>query len=102
MFVSGILIALSLTSNKNTKLLYGSYVTHKRKIDQVLNVAGLLQPQSVFLIRRTLEKVKSGETLEIVTDKRKSAYFFTTLSPKYKIVEKKEMRGFYHYIITRN
>lgn len=78
-------------------------MSSKRKIDQVLNIVGLLQPQSVFLVRKTLEKVKCGGTLEIVSDKSKSMNILTGLCPKnkYQIIGKKEMRGLFHYIILK-
>lgn len=93
--------ALDKTQTNSSK--EDSPVTQK-KIDQVLNVAGLLQPQSVFLINKTFEKIKCGTTLEIVTDKSKATYILAGLCPrkKYSIVEKKEIRGLFHYTIIKN
>ena len=79
-------------------------MSDKEKIDQVLNIAGLLQPQSVFLVRKTLERVQDGSVLEIVSDRHNSRNILTGLCPKnkYTIVEKKEVCGLYHYTIKKN
>ena len=76
----------------------------KNKIDQVLNITGLLQPQSFFLVRKTLEKFKQGKVLEIVSDKENSKAILENLCPrkKYQILEQKEIRGLFHFIITKN
>lgn len=78
-------------------------VSSTEKTDQVLNIVGLLQPQSVFLIRKTIEKIRCGETLEIVSDKKKSLYILADLclEKKYKIIGKKEIRGLFHYTIMK-
>ena len=79
-------------------------MTTKSKIDQVLNIAGLLQPQSVFLVNKTLQRFKQGEVVEIVCDKKNSKTILANLCPrkKYKIMEQKEMCGFSHLIIMKN
>lgn len=76
----------------------------KNKIDQVLNIAGLLQPQSIFLVRKTLERVKQGGVLEIVSDNHNSKYILSSACSKsrYKIIERKEVRGLFHYTIIKN
>jgi len=76
----------------------------KIKIDQVLNIAGLLQPQSFFLLRKTLEKIKRGGVLEIVSDQKNSKNIQRSLYPenKYMLIEKKEVHGLFHYTIMKN
>lgn len=79
-------------------------VSGKEKVDQVLNIVGLLQPQSLFLIRKTLERVKCGGILEIVSDKSKSMDIIAGLCPKkkYRLIARKETRGLFHYTIMKN
>ena len=76
----------------------------KRKIDQVLNIVGLLQPQSNFLVRKTLEKIEEGGAVEVVSNEKNSMNIMTGLSPKrkYKIAETREIRGLFHYIIVKS
>jgi len=75
----------------------------KRKIDQVLNVVGLLQPQSNFLVSKTLEKGGEGRTVEVISNEKNSMNIMTGLCSKgkYKITEKREVHGLFHYIIVK-
>lgn len=79
-------------------------MTTKNKVNQVLNITGLLQPQSVFIVRKTLERFEQGRVLEIVSDKENSKTILENLCPrkKYQILEQKEIRGLFHFIITKN
>jgi len=80
------------------------HVTSNIKIDQVLNITGLQQPQSSFLVSKTLEKVHSGGVLEIISDSKHSRNILRSICPKsrYSILEKKEIRGLFHYTIKKN
>lgn len=75
----------------------------KRKIDQVLNIVGLLQPQSSFLVRKTLEKIEKGGAVEVVSNEKNPMNIMTGLCPKrkYKITETREVRGIFHYTIVK-
>ena len=75
----------------------------KRKIDQVLNIVGLLQPQSNFLVSKTLEKVEKGGTLEVISNEKDSKNIITGLCPKrkYKITETRKVGGLFYYIIVK-
>ena len=75
----------------------------KRKIDQVLNVVGLLQPQSNFLVSKTLEKSEEGRAVEVISSEKNFMNIMTGLYPKgkYKITETREVHGLFHYIIVK-
>ena len=79
-------------------------MTTKRKIEQVLNIVGLLQPQSSFLVKKTLEKIEEGGAVEVVSNEKNSMNIMTGLCPKrkYKIAETREIRGLFHYIIVKS
>ena len=76
----------------------------KRKVDQVLNIVGLLQPQSNFLVRKTLEKIDIGGAVEVVSNEKNYMNLMTGLCTKrkYKITETREIHGLFHYIIVKN
>jgi TusA-related sulfurtransferase len=76
----------------------------KRKVDQVLNIVGLLQPQSNFLVKKTLEKIDIGGAVEVVSNEKNSMNIMTGLCTKrkYKITETREICGLFHYIIVKN
>jgi len=78
-------------------------VATKIKIDQVLNVVGLLQPQSNFLVTKTLEKVAEGGTVEVISNEKNSMNIITGLCPKgkYTITETRKVHGLFHYIIVK-
>lgn len=75
----------------------------KRKIDQVLNVVGLLQPQSNFLVTKTLEKVAAGRTVEVISNEKNSMNIISGLchKGKYTITETRKIHGLFHYIIMK-
>jgi TusA-related sulfurtransferase len=75
----------------------------KRKIDQVLNVVGLLQPQFSFLVSKTLDKIEEGRTVEVISNEKNSNDIITGLCPKekYKITETRKVHGLFHYIIVK-
>jgi TusA-related sulfurtransferase len=76
----------------------------KRKVDQVLNIVGLLQPQSNFLVRKTLENIEIGGAVEVVSNEKNSMKIMTGMCPKrkYKITETREKCGLFHYIIVKS
>ncbi len=73
------------------------------KIDKVLNISGLQQPQSMFLITKTLEKVQPGDLLEIVSPEKRLMenipQEFEDIS--YRIVEVREKNGLVYYTIAK-
>jgi len=73
------------------------------KIDKVLNISGLQQPQSMFLITKTLEKVQPGDLLEIVSPEKRLMenipQEFEDIS--YRIVEVREKNGLVYYTIVK-
>lgn len=74
----------------------------RRKIEQVLNITGLLEPQSIFLVRNTLERINQGGTLEIVSEKNSMDIPNGLCSgKKYIIFDKKEIHGLFHYKIKK-
>ena len=75
----------------------------KRKIDQVLNIVGLLQPQSNFLVSKTLDKIEKGGTVEVISNEKNYMNITTGMCPKgkYEIVETKKIRGHFHYTILK-
>lgn len=75
-----------------------------KNIDQVINIAGLLQPQSTFLVSKTLERVGRGGVVEIVTDNRNSGTLLHELGQKnkFKIIGRQEVLGFFHFTIVKN
>jgi TusA-related sulfurtransferase len=79
-------------------------MSKKRKIDQVLNIVGFLQPQSNFLVSKTLEKVEKGGVVEVISNEKNSMKIMTGLCPKrkYKITETREISGLFHYTIMKN
>jgi TusA-related sulfurtransferase len=76
----------------------------KIHVDKVLNLSGLQTPQSIFLITKTLEKVKQGGLLEIVSREKAIIRDIPTLfdGTSCKIIEIKEKHGLVHYTIIKN
>ncbi|GAB4333730.1 MAG: hypothetical protein Kow0089_02550 [Desulfobulbaceae bacterium] len=74
------------------------------KADQVLNIAGILRPQSLFLVRKTLERIGPGKTLEIISDEKNAREILAGICPRkrYKLLEKKITGGLFHYIVLKN
>jgi TusA-related sulfurtransferase len=74
-----------------------------KKIDKILNLDGLQPPQSIFLIRKTLEKVEQGGTVEIVSREKEILQGIPRLfeNTSYALVEIKQEHGLVHYTIIK-
>lgn len=73
------------------------------KIDKVLNVSDLRVPQSIFLITKTLEKVKPGSLLQVVSREKT---LLENMSGEYGnrsygIVEVEEKQGVVYLTIVK-
>ena len=78
-------------------------VAHKIHIDKVLNISGLIPPQSNFLITKTLEKIQQGCTLEIVSREKKILQFIPQLceSSSCKVIETRVENGLLHCTVAK-
>jgi len=75
----------------------------KIQVDKILNVSGLIPPQSNFLIAKTLEEVQQGSVLEIISRERKTMRFIPQLcrDSSCRILETREMNGLLHYTVIK-
>lgn len=74
-----------------------------KRIDQVVNVVGLFQPQAGFLVTNALERLEQGCTMEVITNEKD----FSNLLPpqqdqtKYSVTESGEVFGNFYYTILK-
>jgi TusA-related sulfurtransferase len=73
------------------------------KIDRILNVDGLPCPQPTIIAMETLKKMKLGETLEIISNNKKTIEAINNLCRKrnYTLHQIREKQGRTHFIIQK-
>jgi TusA-related sulfurtransferase len=74
-----------------------------KKVDRVLNVAGLLSPHPSLLTAKKLEDMKAGEILEVVCSDKCVKVSIPALCRQghYELVETREEKGLIHFIIRK-
>jgi tRNA 2-thiouridine synthesizing protein A len=75
----------------------------RHKIDRILNLSGLLCPNPSMITAQRLERMKRGETLEVLCSDKSVKSSIPTLCRKenYEIVETREEKGLIHFIIKK-
>ncbi len=75
----------------------------KIQVDKILNVSGLIPPQSNFLISKTLEEVQQGAVLEIISREKKTLQFIPRLCRdcSCRILASREVNGLIYYTVIK-
>jgi tRNA 2-thiouridine synthesizing protein A len=76
---------------------------HKRVIDKILNVKGLLCPAPTVMTIKTLKEMGKGKTLQVITDDITTKQSIPLLCSEegYRLVELKEKEGLLYFIIHK-
>jgi TusA-related sulfurtransferase len=79
-------------------------MTKKTKIDRILNVFDLQDPQPSIIIIETLKKMKKGESVEIIGSRSIMQSMEKTLLKKkeYSLLESSQKQGHTHCIVKIN
>lgn len=101
-FHPGIAIAI-IAATGWTILTAGTVMAAGKRIHQVVNVVGLAQPQSGFLVANALDKLEPGGIIEIITSERdfSNLVFPVWRQKKYAVTETREAQGNFCYTVLK-
>lgn len=75
----------------------------EKRIHQVVNVVGLNQPQSGFLVANALEKLEPGGIIEIITNEKdfSNLVYPVWRQKKYAVTGTREAQGNFCYTVVK-